>query len=239
MSKLDSISTGVKRKPPRILLYGIEGIGKSTFASNFPAPIFVQTEDGLDNINCSSFPLSKSFDEVIEDLDELVVYDHEFKTVVIDSLDWLERLVWDKVCVENKVSSIEGIGYGRGYVIALTYWKKIVELLDRLRNEKKMIVLLLAHAVSEDYSDAEVAQLKRFTPRLHKSARSLFAEYVDLMLLATRRFGAVKGTGERIVKTEAAPQQVAKSRYRIPPVLPLDANAVLGAIRQSIVGETS
>ena len=95
-------------------------------------------------------------------------------------------------------------------------------------------MLLLAHAVAEDYADPEV-NLKRFTPRLHKTARSLIAEYVDVILLATRQYGAAKGDANnpRIVRTEASPYQVAKSRYAIPPELPLDANAVLTAIQEA------
>ena len=99
-----------------------------------------------------------------------------------------------------------------------------------------MIVLLLAHAIAEDYADPEVQGIKRFTPRLHKTARSLIAEYVDLILLATRQFGAANGelNNPRIVRTEPSPYQVAKSRYSIPAVLPLDASAVLSAIQNSL-----
>ena len=227
---LDTITRGKTFGAPRIVLYGMEGIGKSTFASRFPNPVFVQTEDGLGNIDCAKFPLAQSAEDVYRQLDALRSSD--FATVVLDSLDWLERLIWDQVAKDEKVASIEKIGYGKGYVIALTYWRKILDVLSALHAQNK-IVLLLAHAVAEDYTDPEVANLKRFTPRLHKTARSLIAEYVDVILLATRQFGAAKGDANnpRIVRTEASPYQVAKSRYAIPAELPLDANAVLTAIQ--------
>ena len=233
-SILSSITRGRTLDAPRIILYGMEGIGKSTFAANFPSPIFIQTEDGLGMIDCAKFPLSKSFDEVFQELVALETEPNEFKTIVIDSLDWLERLIWDKVAQDSKVNNIEQIGFGKGYTMALTFWRIVLDHLESLHKQGK-IILLLAHAVAEDYSDPEVNSLKRFTPRLHKTARSLVAEYVDVILLATRAFGAAKGdqNNPRIVRTEASPYQVAKSRFSIPAELPLDADAVLYSIKQA------
>lgn len=233
-SILSSITRGRTLDAPRIILYGMEGIGKSTFAANFPSPIFIQTEDGLGMIDCAKFPLVKSFDEVFQELVALETEPNEFKTIVIDSLDWLERLIWDKVAQDSKVNNIEQIGFGKGYTMALTFWRIVLDHLEALHKQGK-IILLLAHAVAEDYSDPEVNSLKRFTPRLHKTARSLVAEYVDVILLATRAFGAAKGdqNNPRIVRTEASPYQVAKSRFAIPAELPLDADAVLYSIKQA------
>lgn len=233
-SILSSITRGRTLDAPRIILYGMEGIGKSTFAANFPSPIFIQTEDGLGMIDCAKFPLAKSFDEVFQELVALETEPNEFKTIVIDSLDWLERLIWDKVAQDSKVNNIEQIGFGKGYTMALTFWRIVLDHLETLHKQGK-IILLLAHAVAEDYSDPEVSSLKRFTPRLHKTARSLVAEYVDVILLATRAFGAAKGdqNNPRIVRTEASPYQVAKSRFAIPAELPLDADAVLYSIKQA------
>lgn len=233
-SVLSTIQRGRVVAAPRIVLYGMEGIGKSTFAANFPNPVFIQTEDGLSQLDVARFPLAKTTKEVVGELTALATEKNEFQTVVVDSLDWLERLIWDDVCAANKVDSIEKIGYGKGYVMALTQWREVLSLLSALHEQKK-IVLLLAHALAEDYSDPEVTALKRFTPRLHKTARSLIAEYVDAMLLATRKYGAAKGDldNPRVVRTEATSYQVAKSRYSIPGEMPLDANAVLSAIRQA------
>lgn len=232
---LQTIQRGRVALPPRLILYGQEGIGKSTFAASFPSPIFIQTEDGLAEIGADRFPLAESFEDVRDNLDALIAEPNDYRTIVVDSLDWLERLIWDKVCEDNKVTTIEAIGYGKGYTMALTYWRDVLDRLAELRKQKK-ILLLLAHAVAEDYTDPEVVGLKRFTPRLHKSARSLLAEYVDAVLLATRLYGAAKGgdaTNPRVVRTEATPFQVAKSRYSIPPILPLDASSVLSAIAAS------
>ena len=128
MGILDTIQSGREAKPPRIMIYGQEGCGKSTWSAAAPNAIFIQTEDGLGEIDCRKFPLAQSFGEILSSLTALRDEEHDFQTVVIDSVDWLERLVFDEVCREFGVRSIEKAdgGYGRGYVHALTHWRKVV-----------------------------------------------------------------------------------------------------------------
>src|SRR3972149_1444613 len=104
MKLIENIQRGRRLVSPRILLYGVEGIGKSTFGSQSPKPVFIQTEDGLDEIDCEKFPLATTYDDVLSALAELRTEQHEYETVVIDSLDWLERLVWDKLCAQYDVN---------------------------------------------------------------------------------------------------------------------------------------
>jgi hypothetical protein len=98
--------------------------------------------------------------------------DHDYETVVIDSLDWLERLIFDKVCTENNVDNIEkaGGGYGKGYMLAVTKWRELLTSLDVLRNDRNMVVILLAHAKVERFEDPESTPYDRYAPRLHKHA---------------------------------------------------------------------
>ena len=107
MGMLDNIQTGRENKPPRIMIYGSEGIGKSSYAAGAPNAIFIQTEDGLGEIDCRKFPLAHSLSEVIAELTALRDEAHKFQTVVVDSVDWLERLIFDEVCREFGVRSIE------------------------------------------------------------------------------------------------------------------------------------
>ena len=113
---LENIRKGKTQSPPRILIYGCEGIGKSSFGASAPAPIFVPTEDGLDQIDCESFPLSETFEQFISYLTALVQEEHQYRSVIIDSLDWLERLIWSHVCAVYGVKSIEKAdgGFGKG-----------------------------------------------------------------------------------------------------------------------------
>ena len=128
------------------MLYGVQGVGKTTWAASARAPVFVQTEEGANDIGPDRFPVSTSFDEVLANLRKLGEHDHAFETVVIDSLDWLEQLIWRKVCQEKGVSSIEDIGYGKGYVAAVDLWKKVIACLDWLRDHKGMATVLIAHS---------------------------------------------------------------------------------------------
>lgn len=240
VSTLASIQKGRTPKPPRILLYGVEGIGKSTFGSQAPKPIFIQTEDGLDEIDCDKFPLASSYEDVTEALATLRREDHDYETVVIDSLDWLERLAWDKLCLESGVTSIEKVdgGYAKGYTHALTYWREVIDHLAALRNQRGMVILLIAHSKVERFEDPESSPYDRYSPRLHKHAAALVCEWCDAVLFATRKirtqsedagFGRKRtiahpigaAGGERILRCVGGPTCVAKNRYGITDELPL------------------
>lgn len=243
MSLIGSISKGREQQPPRIMVYGAEGVGKSTFASLAPNPVFIQTEDGLSEIDTSKFPLARMFEDVVMQLQAVRDEQHEYGTLVIDSVDWLERLVWDRVCADYGVKSIEKAdgGYGKGYVHALTYWRQIVSLLNDIRSKRGMAVILIAHAVVERFEDPEHAAYDRYTPRIHKKACSLICEWVDAVLFASRRLRVDSTTGkaapvgadggERILRTNGSPACIAKNRFGLPTELPLSWTAFVEALK--------
>jgi hypothetical protein len=171
------------------VIYGTEGIGKSTTAAQAPKPIFIPTEDGIDQIECASFPLANTLADVQNALQSLIHEQHEYESAIIDSLDWLERLIWDALCEQYGVSSIEKVdgGYARGYTHALTNWRKVLSDLDTLRTRRGMCVILLAHAKVETFADPEHAAYDRYSPRLHKHATALITEWADAVLFATRK----------------------------------------------------
>ena len=249
MSMLESIQTGRENKPPRLMIYGQEGVGKSTLGASAPDAIFVQTEDGLGEIDCRKFPLAQNLGDVIAALTALRDEDHEFRTVVIDSLDWLERLIFDEVCKEFGVRSIEKAdgGFGKGYVDALVHWRKVLSLLDELRNKRGMMVILLAHAKVERFEDPENTAYDRYAPRLHKHAASLISEWVDAVMFATKRMRVSKDGdaraiaspigadgGERVLRTNGSPACIAKNRFGLPNEIPLSWDAFLQAYQNSV-----
>jgi len=252
MTVLKSIHTGKRHAPPRLLLYGTEGIGKSNYAAQAPSPIFIPTEDGLGEIDCASFPLAKQLTEVEESLSALAKEPHAYQTVIIDSLDWLEQLIWDDLCRLNNATTIEKVdgGYGKGYIAALGFWRHIIDLLDVLHKQRNMAVILIAHAKVERFEDPESTAYDRYSPRLHKQASALLTEWVDAVLFATRKFrtetedagfgrertiavGIGKEGGERILRTVGGPSCVAKNRYNLPYELPLSWEAFANALSQS------
>jgi hypothetical protein len=234
MSPLTSIITGAKPGPRRMLVYGTAGIGKSTFATCAPSPIVVQTEDGLGEIDCHKFPVAQSFDEVMASLAALYGEDHPYRTVVIDSLDWLERLIWAKVCAARQVATIEDIGYAKGYTFALSHWRDVLDGLAFLRERRGMTVVLIAHAKIERFENPETDPYDRYVPRLHKTAAAMVTEWCDEVLFATYKVftkatdeGFDKkriqglGSGERILRASERPSHLAKNRLNLPDELPL------------------
>lgn len=115
---LSQLTRANQPKPPRITIHGVAGVGKTTFAAQAYKPVFIQTEDGLGTLSANHFPLARTFEEVLDALAALYTEEHDFKTVVIDSVDWLEPLIWGKACRDNGWASIEDAGYGKGYVAA-------------------------------------------------------------------------------------------------------------------------
>jgi hypothetical protein len=249
MSIMASIRTGKRHAPPRLLLYGTEGIGKSTYAAQAPNPIFIPTEDGLGEIDCASFPLAKQLTDVEESLTALAKEPHEYQTVVIDSLDWLEQLIWDDLCRISNSASIEKVdgGYGKGYIAALGFWRYLLDQLNVLHKQRNMAVILIAHAKIERFEDPESIAYDRYSPRLHKHASALLTEWVDAVLFATRKFrtetedagfgrertiavGIGPEGGERILRTVGGPSCVAKNRYNLPFELPLSWEAFANAL---------
>jgi len=232
---MTQINKGRKAQPRRVMLYGTHGIGKSTFGAMAEAPIFVPTEDGLADIDCESFPLAKCLGDVMSALESLYTSEHKYKSVVIDSLDWLERLIWASVCSDESVENIEKIGYAKGYTFATDKWRMILGALDALRSDRGMTIVLIAHAKIEKFENPETVPYDRYSPRLHKLASALVQEWADEVLFATYKVHTVKvaegfnqakhngiGTGERIIRTVERPAHVAKNRLGLPEELPLD-----------------
>lgn len=230
--------------PPRILIYGTEGIGKTSFGASSYKPIFLPTERGLSgHPEVMSFPIARSFQDVMGYLTELATKEHDRKTIVIDSVDWLEPLIWDHVCKENNESNIEKVmgGYGKGYAMALDLWREYLQALDYLNEEKDMTIIQIGHAQIKRYENPETAAYDRYSIKLQDgkniSACGLLMEYSDIVLFANyhvmvtqddktfnkERRRAVGG-GERVLYTQEMPAFKAKNRFGLPSEINFDTN---------------
>lgn len=233
---LDKITRGKIKTPHAILIYSKDGLGKSTFASQAPNPIFLGTEQGTNYLDVARFPTPKTWADVEACLDSLLKEKHDFKTVVIDSLDWLEPLLHQKICLEYKVKTLElaAGGYGKGYMIALDEFVKFRVKLNELRETKGMNVILIAHSQVKTFQDPhnQIAYDK-FEIKLHKAASAMFREYVDAVLYAgIEVFSSGDGKtlktfadDSRYLFTSASAGYDAKNRMGLPPRIELSWGA--------------
>ena len=234
---LSNIRKKAKQKPHRIVLYGGAGVGKTFFAASTNKPIFILCEDGMGKIEADHFPLAESFEEVLKNLQSLLDNDNDYKTLVVDSLDWLEPLIWDKACQDNNWKSIEQPGYGKGYVEVLKYWREYIRLLNELR-EKGFMIMQIAHNQIKRFESPEIEAYDRHELKLHRKAADLILEHSDCCFFANYKLGTVqvkgKGgnmttkavSGERIIYCQEKPAYLAKNRYALPETLPFDWETV-------------
>jgi len=237
---IKSIQKNTAIAAPRIMLYGVEGIGKSTMAAGAPNPIFILTEDGLGSLQVSHFPLATKASDVLDAIATLCKEKHDFKTVVLDSVDWLDNLIWADV---EATHDAKDLAYGKGAMIVADRWREILSGLNFLRNEKSMVVMLLAHTQIKRFDSPEVEPYDRYQPKLQERSNAILREWVDALLFANYKTVIRKddlgfnktsnrgiSTGERLLFTSEKPAYMAKNRYSLPESLPMSWEALAQAI---------
>lgn len=207
-----------------ICLYGTIGVGKTTFGSEAPDPLFLLTEDGARRIkNGIKLPVAKDYQEVLSMLDEILLMKHDRKTLVVDSLDHLERLIWKEVCDEHRVPTIIEIKYGKGYGYAMQKWHLFFDRILKIKDS--MNVILICHETVRIYNDPTVTQpYDRKEMKLHKDPLSFLREVVDAILLAAFEVQIVgedretraKSSDKRVVYTEWRAAHDGKNRFGLP-----------------------
>lgn len=237
---LNSIKRGPDLKPPRLFLYAVEGIGKTTFAANAPAPIFIQTEDGLGSLDVARFPMVEKIDDVRNAIGTLYSEAHDFETVVLDSADWLEQIIAKEI---EATHDAKDLAYGKGALKQAEIWRELLDGFNALRNDKGMSVILIGHCQIKRFDSPETEPYDRYTPKLQERSNALVREWADAVLFANYRTVVKKSevgfnkevargitTGERLLYTTEKPAYQAKNRYALPDSLPLSWEALSNAI---------
>ncbi|WP_066280243.1 ATP-binding protein [Blastomonas sp. CCH1-A6] len=231
-------------KPPRIVIYGPHGIGKNTFIAQAPNPVLINIEDGHPAASpITAFPRARSFGDIMDAIAALHQEPHDFHTVGVDSLDWIEPLIWAETCRRCKWDSIESPGYGKGYIEASNVWREYLDGINALRDDRGMAVIQTAHAEIKRFESPETEPYDRYQIKLQARAAALIEEHADIVLFANYKVSVTKtdagfnkkvargiGAGTRVMYTEERPAFRAKNRHNLPPELPLSWDALTGAM---------
>ena len=153
--------------------------------------------------------------------------EHNFKTFILDSLDWLEPLVHQATCQNLQVKNIEDVGYGKGYIHADDLWREIMAGLDSLRHTKGMTIVCIAHSEIKNHTPPDGDPFDRYQMRIHKRPFALWQEWADMVLFCNYKRHLVKqgnsndkkraeGSGERVIYTQERPAFLAKNRWNLP-----------------------
>lgn len=232
------ITRGKQPTAQKIVLYGVEGIGKTTFAAQFPNPVFLDTEGGTKNFDVARLPVPTSWTMLLDEINS--VSSSDCATLVIDTMDWAEKLACTHVCDVKKWDSIETPSYGTGYRYVYEEMGKLLNALTGVIN-RGVNVLLLAHAAMRKFEQPdEMGSYDRWELKLQTSAKcntaAMVKEWADLVLFANYKTVAVaaddKGRkfkaqgGRRVMYTTHHPCWDAKNRFGLPDELPLDFSAL-------------
>lgn len=225
---LSTVTSGVVKTPYRLLIHGVDKVGKSQFAADSPMPIFLEPEGGSNHLaTANRLPQPETWADVLEATRLLTEEDHPYKTFVIDSLDWLEPLLWKAICDEDNVTSIELAcnGYGKGYNKALDWWRIFIAALERLQAKRGMNVIAIAHSYVKMFKNPEGEDYERYQLKLHDKASGLWREWAEGVYFANYETFAVadkrdrvKGTstGNRRLYTQRTAAYDAGDRYEVP-----------------------
>ena len=225
------ITKGKIKTALKIVVYGQEGVGKSTFASRFPDPVFIDTEGSTKQLDVARFDPPTSWEMLLSQVEYVKQNPSEFKTLVIDTADWAEKLCIKKVCDEAKKKGIEDFGYGKGYVYAAEEFGKLINKLEEVINAGVNVVVTAHAQMKKVEQPDEMGSYDRWELKLSKQCSPMLKEWADILLFANYKT-LVVSTGDKKYKGQGGVQRImytthtaswdAKNRFSLPDVLPFD-----------------
>ncbi len=250
---LSDLRTVRADQPARVLIYGNEGVGKTTLASEFPNAVFLQCEEGTPGeTELTSFGTLPDFNGVMEAMTALYDGEHDFQTLVVDSVTALQAMIFAEVCRRgdehgNAKSRIEDFGYGKGYANAKPVLREFQDGCDALRRDRGMSIVLIAHSVVTTFNDPETQAYDRYEIDLHKQLNGQITRDLDAILLLKKPVNMKvedgKGFNQKRARAEGSastvkihavgkPAFVAKNRYGIPAELLFNRGEGYSALAQ-------
>ena len=220
----------------KVVIYGPEGIGKTSFAACFPDPLFIDTEGGTKHIDVARLPAPTSWTMLLEQVQEVKKENTSVcKTLVLDTADWAEQLCIKHICDKYKKSGIEDFGYGKGYIYLKEEFGRLLNLLEDVI-ERGVNVAVTAHAKMRKFEQPdEMGAYDRWEMKLDKNVAPLIKEWADMVLFANYKVYTVKDEqtqrskaqgGKRVLYASHHPCWDAKNRHGLPDEMPLDYTSI-------------
>lgn len=233
-----NIKKGKIERPQKVVIYGPEGIGKSTLASRFPAPLYFDIEGGTAQLDVPRIDDITSWEQLMALLKEAATAP-DYKTIVLDTADWAEKQCSEAVCAKAKKTNIEDFGYGKGYTYLQEEFAKLLSYADQCIAKGKNVVIL-AHAKMRKFEQPdEMGAYDRWEMKLTKQVAPMIKEWADMVLFLNYQTYLVEDDktkskkakgGKRVIYTTHNPCWDAKNRHGLPEELPLEWAGPLAAI---------
>lgn len=230
-----NISTGKVHTAVKTVIYGAEGIGKTTLAAQFPSPLFIDTEGSTKQLDVARLPAPSSWEMLLQELD-FVISKRPCATLVIDTVDWAEQLCIADLCAKNGKSGIEDFGYGKGWEFEKESFGKFLNKLTEVINAG-INVTLTAHAALRKFEQPdEMGSYDRWEMKLGSKTTNkispLIKEWADIVLFCNYKTVVVQTDKEgkkhkaqgnrRVMYTQHQPCWDAKNRYGLPEEIPME-----------------
>lgn len=225
-----NITKGKIDRAQKVVIYGSEGIGKSSLAAEFPNPLFIDTEGGTAHMDVRRIEKPQSWEEMLSVVKEVAATKDVCKTLVLDTADWAEQLIVSYLCTKYKQNSIESFGYGKGYTYLGEEFSRLLGALDTVL-ASGIHVVVTAHAKMRKFEQPdEMGAYDRWEMKLSKQVAPLLKEWCDILLFCNYQTFVVTSEnntqkaqgGKRVMYTSHHPAWDAKSRVQLPEVLELD-----------------
>lgn len=240
------ISSGKVIRPQKVVIYGSEGIGKSTLAAQFPNPLFIDTEGGTAQLDVRRIEKPQSFEELISIVNEVAADPTLCKTLILDTADWAEQLCITGICNKYKKPGIEDFGYGKGYTYLAEEYSRLLGAFDAVISAG-MHVVITAHAKMRKFEQPdEMGAYDRWEMKLSKQVAPLLKEWCDLLLFCNYRTFVVTTQndtkkaqgGKRVMFTSHHPCWDAKNRHSLPEELELDYSRIAHLFEAGVPSST-
>lgn len=242
------IIKGKLKKAQKVVVYGPEGVGKSTFASHFPDPLFIDTEDSTITMDVARLPKPTSWNMLMSQVDFIKKNPQECKTLIIDTADWAERLCVEHICATANVKGIEDFGWGKGYTYLEEEFGRFLNKLQEII-EIGINVVVTAHAeIKKIEQPEEIGGFDHWQMKLEKKTMPLLKEWADILLFANYKVhvvnvdnqGAQKGKnkaqgGKRVMYTTHSPWWDAKNRHGLADELPFELSAIAHCLPETVI----